>query len=74
MTVIDNNALALETLKAEFPQFKLSHGYLGNCGRGYDDRTWYIFTGTGRNVHCAGSGDIDLATARGGLAKLASRK
>lgn len=31
-------------LAAKYPEVGLTFGYIGNCGSGYDDRSWYFFT------------------------------
>jgi hypothetical protein len=34
----------LDTLKAKYPEVRLSFGYVGNCSSRYDDRSWRFFT------------------------------
>jgi hypothetical protein len=45
MAATYNEMLKLvDELAAKYPEAGLTFGYLGNCGRNYDDRVWYIFT------------------------------
>lgn len=34
----------LKKMQAAYPDVGISFGYVGNCGIGYDDRSWYFFT------------------------------
>lgn len=34
----------VKELAAKYPQVGLTFGYIGNCGPGYDDRSWFVFT------------------------------
>jgi hypothetical protein len=44
-------------LAVEFPQLGLSFGYIGNVGRGYDDRGWRVFTTVRRDNRSQSWGD-----------------
>ena len=37
-------AVLVDRLKRKYPEANLSYGYLGNVGRGGDDRSWYVFS------------------------------
>jgi len=44
MSNVDKMAALVKELAVAFPGLGLSFGYIGNCGRGYDDRGWRVFT------------------------------
>jgi hypothetical protein len=44
MTNVEKMEALVKELALVFPGLGLSFGYIGNCGRGYDDRGWKVFT------------------------------
>lgn len=44
MSNVEKMERLVKELAVAFPDLGLSFGYIGNCGRNYDDRGWKVFT------------------------------
>lgn len=73
MSNVDKMAALVKELAVAFPGLGLSFGYIGNCGRGYDDRGWRVFTnlkdkkyGLSVSYKLGGADDIEKACGLGG--------
>ncbi len=73
MSNIDKMEALVKELAVAFPGLGLSFGYIGNCGLGYDDRGWRVFTnkrdpkyGLSVSYCLGGSDDVEEACGLGG--------
>jgi len=60
-TAHDRCRALMERMKVAHPRLGLSFGYIGNCGHGYDDRSWMFFAKLA-TPRCHGACDVSFGS------------